>query len=75
MKNISAPCYKTGFLPLVLLLWGRLQRGEQGAEGLFPQPARRASSFSPTRDVSALEMRALYKAAGLIARLQEIFWR
>ncbi len=40
IKNPSAPCDETGFLPLVLPLWGRLQRGKQGAEGLFPQPAR-----------------------------------
>src|SRR5712692_9931753 len=30
MKNLSAPCDKTGFLPLVLPLWGRLQRGKAG---------------------------------------------
>src|SRR6266851_2929744 len=30
IKNPSAPCDETGFLPLVLLLWGRLQRGKAG---------------------------------------------
>ncbi len=30
MKTLSAPCDKTGFLPLVLPLWGRLQRGKAG---------------------------------------------
>ena len=28
IKNLSAPCDKTGFLPLVFPLWGRLQRGK-----------------------------------------------
>ncbi len=30
MKNLSAPCDKAGFFPLVLPLWGRLQRGKAG---------------------------------------------
>ncbi len=30
MKSLSAPCDKTGFFPLVLPLWGRLQRGQAG---------------------------------------------
>src|SRR5260370_1214619 len=28
MKTLSAPCDKTGFFPLVLPLWGRLQKGQ-----------------------------------------------
>jgi hypothetical protein len=36
MKSVSAPCDKTGFLPLVLSrLRGRLQRGEAGREDFF----------------------------------------
>ncbi len=30
MKNRSALCDKTGFFPLVLPLWGKLQRGTAG---------------------------------------------
>ncbi len=30
MKSLPAPCDKAGFLPSVLPLWGRLQRGKAG---------------------------------------------
>ncbi len=39
MKSLSAPCHKTGFLRLVLPLWGRLQRGQAGCGTPFPHPA------------------------------------
>ena len=35
MKSLSAPCDKTGFFPLVLPLWGRLQRGKAGCGRSF----------------------------------------
>ena len=35
MKIVSAPCDKTGFFPLVLPRWGRLQRGGAGMRKAF----------------------------------------
>ncbi len=53
MKNLFAPCDKTGFLPLVLPLWGRLQRGKAGCGRPFSQPpgakSRRSQSTWPNR--------------------------
>src|SRR5713101_6895254 len=38
-RYILLPMLPVRTLPLVLPLWGRLQRGKAGAEGLFPHPA------------------------------------
>ncbi len=53
-KNLSAPCDKTGFLPLVLPLWGGDYReGKQAAEGFFLQPAKSIIVQYQPRDLEA----------------------
>ena len=49
MKTLSAPCRKIGFFPLVLPLWGRLQRGKAGCGRPFS-----AACLSAIDDGSAL---------------------
>src|SRR5713226_1207112 len=59
MKNLFAPCDKTGFLPLVLPLWGRLQRGKAGCGRAFFR-----SLLDTAEDQQPVSSQSLCKASG-----------